>query len=331
MSQSTPKLNLKRISDKLSLFGWKIIYDWSFSLSALIAYYLLISLLPLTLSMFAVVSLIFGDDPKFQNQIRDRLIKAFPEQGLTDIIDALLNSLAKQAGLIFLISSIVSIFAGSRLFIGLDDVLTIIYRTRERTILNQNILAIKMILAFITIMPFIIIFSSIPAIMERHESFYQFLTTAFSGLLTFIFFQLIYIILPKRQMSWKHTYAKLIPFSNNHISFFFSRWCGAIIVAVGLQLLLLLFPLYVHQFMADYVGQLGFIIIILLLFYVFGLLFVIGAQINAFFFDHIQPLTAGLGTCLSESTDREQIQLIDENFEPNNIAVETFNTHEQRE
>jgi uncharacterized BrkB/YihY/UPF0761 family membrane protein len=220
MSESNTNLNLKRINDKLTLFGWKVIYDWSFSLSALIAYYLLISLLPLILSMFAIVSLICGNDPKFQNQIRDRLIKAFPGPGVSDVIDALLSSLAKQAGLIFLISSIVSIFAGSRLFIGLDDVLTIIYRIRERTILNQNILAIKMILAFITIMPFIIIFSSMPAIMERHESFYQFLTTAFSGLLSFIFFQLIYIILPKRQMNWKHTYVERIVFFREIVLFF---------------------------------------------------------------------------------------------------------------
>jgi uncharacterized BrkB/YihY/UPF0761 family membrane protein len=134
------------------------------------------------------------------------LIKAFPEQGLTDILDALLGSLSKQAGWVFLVSFLVSVFTGSRLFIGFDDVLTIIYRLRERTILNQNILGIKMILAFITIMPFIIIFSSIPAIMEKHESFYQFLTTVFGGILTFIFFQLIYLILPKRRMNWRNTY-----------------------------------------------------------------------------------------------------------------------------
>jgi uncharacterized BrkB/YihY/UPF0761 family membrane protein len=83
--------------------------------------------------------------------------------------------------------------------------------------------------------------------------------------------------------------------------------------------------------MADYVGQLGFIIITLLLFYLFGLLFVIGAQINAFFFDNIQPLTFGLGTCLSESTDREQIQLIDDNIQPNNIVLEGFDNNEQQE
>ncbi len=217
MSLSNTKVNLNRMNDKLSLFGWKIINDWSFSLSALIAYYLLISLLPLILSMFAVVSLIFGNDPKFQNQIRDRLIKAFPEQGLIDILDALLGSLTKQAGLVFIISFIVAIFTGSRLFIGLDDVLTIIYRVRERTILNQNILGIKMILAFITIMPFIIIFSSIPAIMEKHESFYQFLTTIFSGVLSFVFFQLIYVIVPKRSMNWKHTYPQ--------IHFLFQMYC----------------------------------------------------------------------------------------------------------
>jgi hypothetical protein len=66
------------------------------------------------------------------------------------------------------------------------------------------------------------------------------------------------------------------------------------------------------------------------LFYLFGLLFVIGAQINAFFFDNIQPLPSGLGTCLSESTDREHIQLIDEHFQVDNITVEGYNTHNQQ-
>ena len=306
MASNTSKIDLNRIHNKLTLFGWKIIYDWSFSLAALIAYYLLISLLPLILSLFAVISLIFGNDVKFQNQLRDRLVKAFPEQGLSDVIDALLNSLAKQAGLVFTISFLVSIFAGSRLFIGFDDVLTIIYRLRERTILNQNLLAIKMIIAFIVITPFIIIFSSMPAIMEQHEVFYHFLTSLFSGILTFILFQIIYLVLPKRAMTWRHT------------------WCGALIASIGLHFLLLMFPLYVHEFMADYVGQLGFIIITLLLFYLFGLLFVIGAQINAFFFDNIQPLANGLGTCLSESADREQIQLMHDNYYPGSVVVDQF-------
>ena len=63
--------------------------------------------------------------------------------------------------------------------------------------------------------------------------------------------------------------------------------------------------------MGDYVGQLGFIIITLLVFYMLGFLFVIGAQINAYFFEQLQPLPKGLGTCLSEFADRESIRLID--------------------
>lgn len=194
---------------KFVRFSWKLIFDWSFSLSALIAYYLLISLLPLVLCIFAVVSLIFGENPKFQNQIRDRLIKAFPEQGLTEIVDALLNSLHQQAGLVFIISFIISLFTGSRLFIGFDDVLTIIYRIRERSIVEQNILAIKMIAAFVVIMPFIIIFSSIPALMAQDESVYQFLSTVLGTLFTFIFFQIIFYILPKRRMALKNTSVSL--------------------------------------------------------------------------------------------------------------------------
>ena len=107
---------------------------------------------------------------------------------------------------------------------------------------------------------------------------------------------------------------------------FCARWCGALLAAIGLRLLLLIFPWYVHEFMADYIGQMGFIIIVLLLFYLFGLLFVLGAQINAFFFDHIQPFTSGIGTTLGEFADREQIKLTDDNYRPSEIVTEELNT-----
>lgn len=111
----------------------------------------------------------------------------------------------------------------------------------------------------------------------------------------------------------------------------FFRWCGALLAAIGLQLVLLIFPWYVHEFMANYVGQLGIIIIILLLFYLFGLLFVIGAQINAFFFDCLQPLPFGLGTCLSEFADRELIPLTDEPFRPHDLLVEQLNSNQEQQ
>jgi len=70
--------------------------------------------------------------------------------------------------------------------------------------------------------------------------------------------------------------------------------------------------------MSNYVGQFGFIIITLLFFYLFGLLLIIGAQINAYFFYRIEPLSTGLGNCICEFTNHENRLLIDENLQPNN-------------
>jgi uncharacterized BrkB/YihY/UPF0761 family membrane protein len=204
------KQTLVRVRTELAAFGWKILYDWSFSLGVIIAYNLLISLLPLILCLFAVSSLIFGDDLSLQKKISDRLIKAFPAQDLSNTLATLLQSLSNQAGLVFGITFVVSIFTGSRLLICIDDVLTIIYRIRERTILDQNFQAIKMVLIFIVFMPFIIISSSVPAVLMATEAWYSFITTLLSGLLMFILFCLLYYYVPKRKMAWKNVYVEML-------------------------------------------------------------------------------------------------------------------------
>ncbi len=70
--------------------------------------------------------------------------------------------------------------------------------------------------------------------------------------------------------------------------------------------------------MSNYVGQLGLVIITSLFFYILGLLFILGAQINSYFFDHIPAFSAGLGDRLSEIFDNENLRLIDTNLESNN-------------
>ena len=208
MTTNTIKQKFAQIRSRSATFGWKIINDWSFSLSSLLAYNLLISLLPMILCIFAVASLVFANDPDTMAEIRSRLLNAFPKAGLTEVLDALLASLSKQAGLVFIISFIVAIFTSSRLFIAIDDVLTIIYRIRERTILNQNIQAIKMLLAFVILTPFIIIVSSIPAVIRSNQIFYQFLISLFTGAVSFLLLNIIYRLVPLRKISWRNTYVE---------------------------------------------------------------------------------------------------------------------------
>lgn len=197
-------LEMGTIRAQVVLFGWKIINDLSFSLSALLAYNILIALLPLILSMLAMASLVFRNDQAVMNFLRIRLKEVFPEQGVSEIVDALMTSLSHQAGIIFVTSFLVSIFTSSRLFVTLDDILTIIYRSPERSILNQNIHAIKMLLAFILITPFIIIISSIPALIKNNNIFYSLIISLSSGAVAFILISLIYYFVPERKMSWRN-------------------------------------------------------------------------------------------------------------------------------
>jgi uncharacterized BrkB/YihY/UPF0761 family membrane protein len=76
--------------------------------------------------------------------------------------------------------------------------------------------------------------------------------------------------------------------------------------------------------MTNYVGNLGFIIIALLLFYIMGLILIIGAQINSFFFENIQPLPTGLGNCLSAYANRENTPLINGEAQLNNNNILTL-------
>ena len=55
-----------------------------------------------------------------------------------------------------------------------------------------------------------------------------------------------------------------------------------------MQLFLVLFPIYTTLFLNNYIGQVGFVLILLLFFYIFMLILLLGAEINAFFAEGIR-------------------------------------------
>ncbi|CAF3528084.1 unnamed protein product [Rotaria sp. Silwood1] len=71
-------------------------------------------------------------------------------------------------------------------------------------------------------------------------------------------------------------------------------WCGAFVAACTLEIFIISFPLYVQRFMGNYA------VILLLFFFYFATILILGAQINAFFFEHYKPLVEGLGTYISQ-------------------------------
>lgn len=274
------------------LFLKKIQHDWSFVLSSMLAFHILMALLPIAIIFFGILGLILGNNLHLQNQIKNTLINIFPpkaNESLREIINLAFEKLYHDAKIILIFGIFFSIIGCLRLFIAIDRCLTIIYRLEERKFLLKYFLAFKILFLFLIFLPLMIIISSIPSILldriPNAGSRFGIYLLGFiiSLLITFILFQMIYYLIPNKKMKFKQI------------------WCGSIIAASFLQLFMILFPLYIRTSLTSYTGQIGFIIILIFFLYYFAIILVLGAQINAFFFEHIQPLSYPLGTFINKS------------------------------
>jgi len=282
----------------------KFLNDWSMDFSAMLAYNLLIALLPIAVALFGTLGLVLQNYPDLERQVKDKIIHSFPldnttQSGIEQVVNLAFDKLSKDAGIILAIGIIFALFGASRLFIAIDKCLTIIYRLPEREFLRENLLAIGMIFLFIILIPLMIAASSAPSallsiIPGGAGQFGTFLAGMIVSLLTaFVLFLTIYWIVPNRKMSFRVT------------------WCGALVAATTLEIFILLFPLYVRRFMGNYAGQIGFAVILLLFFFYFATILILGAQINAFFFERYEPLAEGLGTYLSKMHEDHGVGLRD--------------------
>ncbi|CAF0911964.1 unnamed protein product [Rotaria sordida] len=278
----------KKETTPFRLFIQKFRHDWSFVLAAMLAFNILLAILPMAITLFGILGLIIGNRPDLQNRIRNHIVNSFPpkaNEGVREIINMAFRRLQHDAGVILAIGIIFAILGSSRLFIAIDRCLTIIYRVEERKFLKKRILAIGMLFLFLILIPLMVAASSAPslllgAIPNAGGRFGVYIAGILLSLFfSFIFFEIIYLIIPNKKMTLKQT------------------WCGSIVAAGALQLFMILFPLYVTKSLSSYTGQ-------------------IGAQINAFFYEHIQPLPVSLGTYISKLS---HVYRYDETRQPLNI------------
>ncbi|CAF0803197.1 unnamed protein product [Adineta ricciae] len=273
------------------LFFQKLKHDWSFVFASMLAFNFLIALLPMAMIFFGISALILGNNSHLQNHWKNMIINAFPpkaNEGLREIINMAFVKLYQDAGIILTFGILFAILGCLRLFVAIDRSLTIIYRLEERTFVKKYLLAIKMLLLFLILIPLMIVASSMPSILlhkianvaGRFGTYVLGIITSFA--ITFLLFEVIYLLIPNRKMTFEHT------------------WRGAILVSGALQLFMILFPLYVRNCLTSYTGQIGFAIILILFLFYFAILLLLGAQINAFVYEHIQPLPVPLGTFLNQ-------------------------------
>src|SRR6266704_2992617 len=158
---SGAKQTIQKDIQSLKAFWTKFNNDWVMNFAAGLAFNLIIAII-------AIAGLIFGSfDPSFQGNLIHSIESVFPQQVSSGhVLEPALKSLSKNAAFLVIIAVLIAIFGGSRLFVSIENYFDIIYHTRPRDVIRQNIMALSMLLLFVILVPLMVFASSIPALVQ---------------------------------------------------------------------------------------------------------------------------------------------------------------------
>lgn len=286
---------LQRDARPFQAFFTKVNNDWVMNFASGLSFSILTAIFPLVIAIVSIIGLIVGVlDPTARNQLILALSNLFPGTLSTNgqnVLAPAILSLSKNAGLLGIIAIVTSLFGGSRLFITLEGYFDIIYHTRPRKLIPQNIMAFAMMLVFLLLVPLMVFGGAAPAfvfsllkmtplILIPHIDLLVGLGGFLVGcLFAWIFFLVIYLVVPNQPISLRKS------------------WLGALVATVLVQLYLTLFPFYVTHFLNNYTGSAGaagFAVILLFFLYYFSVILLLGGEINAYFGEHIRATPASV-------------------------------------
>ncbi|HEY7417133.1 MAG TPA: YihY/virulence factor BrkB family protein [Ktedonobacteraceae bacterium] len=260
-------------------FWHKLNHDGFFYLAAILAYNLLMSIIPLMAVLLSLLTSVLGFlVPRVQQQLLNGLGKLIlPPVISSQLLQPVIQTASQGSGWLGVFALLVSAWIGSRLFVAIEHCFSIIFQVPKRALVRQNLIALLMLLVFALLLPLLLavpigmsILSSKIAnqVLLSAASIRLWLTItgiAASFVVASAFFLVIYLVVPNRPLRVRDT------------------WRGALIAGALLQLYNLAFPFYTTYFLpfGNYGSAMGFTLLILLFFYYFGLILLLGAEINA--------------------------------------------------
>src|SRR5262245_58767976 len=145
-------------------FWTKVNNDWIFNLAGLLAYNVIVALVPLLIVVLGAVGLFLGNQSDVAlEKLKDSIVAFLPPGiGVSELVDAIILSLKNSAGVLLVIGLVTAFFAGTRLFIAVENCFSIIFRLPSRDAIWQNVMAFGMLalyvllivaLSFITLFP----------------------------------------------------------------------------------------------------------------------------------------------------------------------------------
>ncbi len=270
---------------RLGQFVKKLQDDQATNLAALLAWGTLSTLLPLLLGVLGLTGLVLRD-PRHLDQIYTTLLVLVPEQAkepLGQALDSVRHVSAAGAGLIGLV---LLLFNGSRFFSNMASVFDHAYHVEGRNLVMQQIVALAMLVSTTallivstTALSVGSLLGSLPIALPVGPVLGRAVSWSVSILSAILLFLLLYRVLPNVSQSWRD----VLP--------------GTLVSTVLFFAILLLFPVYVALFPPNQAYALfGVFLVFTFWLYLLGLVFVIGAEVNAFL---QQPARS---TALAETT-----------------------------
>jgi YihY family inner membrane protein len=266
--------------------------DWIHHLAQALAFSLLTTLVPIAIVLISIFSRILGTfDTQTQDIFTGRLDAIIPpplSSQAIQVFSKVYDTLSHSPGIVIVFTFLLYILLGSFLFSLMEACFDVIFHLPPRPFLRKHIVALVMLFLYTALAPIIIVASAAPTLIlslmyiippgniPDSNLIYRLASIVGSIILSLFLFEAIYVVVPHRHIS-PHSIGR-------HIR---NSWQGTLVATIALQLLLQLFPIYARSELSSYIGQLGFVLILLFYFYLFTLILLFGAEINAFFAEGI--------------------------------------------
>lgn len=273
----------------------KIQNDWVTHLAQALAFSILTALVPIAVFLLGIFGVFVGSLSKSASQqFTNHLTEALKGSPLSsgDVVQSAVNKLPSASGLLIFVAIVIAIIFGSRLFVLMEMCFDVIYRLQPRPFVQKNLIAIVMLILFMILIPFLVLASTVPGIVLSilqntaiggNNTITNIFGVLSSLIVSFLLFEIFYVFIPNRTENVQSVMHR-----------FSTSWKGAAVAAIVLQLMLLFFPLYTRYFTKGYVGQVGLILVVVAFFYIFALIILLGAEVNAFYEEGVQPTATNL-------------------------------------
>jgi YihY family inner membrane protein len=263
---------------ELIVFWTKVNNDWIFNLAGLLAYNFLVALFPILIVLLGVVGLFLGNlSAPALDKLEASIVSFLPGIDI-DVVKAIATNLENSASILLVIGLATSFFAGTRLFIVVENCFSIVFRLPSRNVVWQNIMAFGMMALYLVVVVTLLLLSLFPSADLGIDAAFR-NSIIGSALLTIgrwaaslfvitLVLAILYAFVPPRPRP-EHTFRAI--------------WRGTLVAAFLIFLFELLFPLIRSLFLRtdNYGAIAAFFIVILFFFYYLGFIVLLGAEVNS--------------------------------------------------